>query len=86
MIQTLAGEELRPEMEGALRLTDSESGEKLDILADRAALDAYHDALDGFLKDIRENCASREAPYMLLDGGKPFEECFIPLLSRSRMI
>ena len=86
VIQTLAGEELRPEMEGALRLTDSESGEKLDILADRAALDAYHDALDGFLKDIRENCASREAPYMLLDGGKPFEECFIPLLSRSRMI
>ena len=86
VIQMLAGEELRPEMEGALRLTDSESGEKLDILADRAALDAYHDALDGFLKDIRENCASREAPYMLLDGGKPFEECFIPLLSRSRMI
>ena len=86
VIQTLAGEELRPEIEGALRLTDSESGEKLDILADRAALDAYHDALDGFLKDIRENCASREAPYMLLDGGKPFEECFIPLLSRSRMI
>ena len=86
VIQTLAAEELRPEMEGALRLTDSESGEKLDLLADRAALDAYHDALDEFLKEIRGNCASREAPWMLLDGGKPFEETFIPLLSQSRMI
>ena len=27
-----------------------------------------------------------EATYLLLDGEEPFEECFIPLLSRSRMI
>ena len=37
-------------------------------------------------RSVRENCASREAPYMLLDGDKPFEEVFIPLLSQSRMI
>jgi uncharacterized protein (DUF58 family) len=86
VIQTLSGGELRPEMEGALRLTDCESGEQLDLLADRTALDAYRDALDEFLKGVRENCASRETPYMLLDGGKPFEESFIPLLSQSRMI
>lgn len=86
VIQALSGEELRPELEGALRLTDSESGEKLDLLADRSALDAYHDALEDFLKQIGENCASREVPYMLLDGSESFEDCFIPLLSRSRMI
>ena len=86
VIQVLAGEELRPELEGAVRLTDSESGENLDLLADRSALAAYHDALDRFLKDIGENCAAAEAPYMLLDGSKPFEETFIPLLSQSRMI
>ena len=86
VIQTLSGGELRPEMSGALRLTDSESGETLDLMADRSALDAYHDALDDFLKQIGENCASGEVPYMLLDGSQSFEECFIPLLSRSRMI
>jgi hypothetical protein len=86
VIQVLSGGELRPEMEGALRLTDSESGERIDLLADRAAMDAYHGALEDFLKKIRENCAAREAPYMLLDGEKAFEECFIPLLSKSRMI
>ena len=86
VIQTLSGGELRPDMEGALRLTDSESGETIDLLADRNALDAYHDALDDFLKSVRENCASREAPYMLLDGDQKFEDTFIPLLSQSRMI
>ena len=86
VIQVLSGGELRPEMEGALRLTDSESGERIDLLADRAAMDAYHGALKDFLKEIRENCAAREAPYMLLVGERAFEECFIPLLSESRMI
>ena len=86
VIQVLSPGELRPEMSGALRLTDSESGETLDLMADRSALDAYHDALEDFLKKVRENCSSREAPYMLLDSGNPFEECFIPLLSKSRMI
>ena len=86
VIQVLSGEELRPDYAGAVRLTDSESGEKLDLLADRAALDAYQDALTDFLKSVRENCASREAPYMLLDSEKSFEESFIPLLSQSRMI
>ena len=86
VVQVLSGEELRPDYAGAVRLTDSESGEKLDLLADRAALDAYQDALTDFLKSVRENCASREAPYMLLDSEKSFEESFIPLLSQSRMI
>ena len=86
VIQVLSGEELRPDYAGAVRLTDSESGEKLDLLADRAALDAYRDALTDFLKSVRENCATREAPYMLLDSEKSFEESFIPLLSQSRMI
>ena len=86
VIQVLSGEELRPDYSGAVRLTDSESGEKLDLLADRPALDAYQDALTDFLKNVRESCASREAPYMLLDGEKSFEESFIPLLSQSRMI
>ena len=86
VIQTLSGGELRPEMEGALKLTDSESGEQIDLLADRAALDNYHRALEGFLKEVRENCSARETPYMLLDGSEAFEEHFIPLLSRSGML
>ena len=86
VILVLSGGELRPEPDGALRLTDSESGARIDLIADRSAMEAYRDALESFLKDVRENCAAREAPYMLLDSEKPFEECFIPLLARSGMI
>ena len=86
VIQTLSGWELQPDLEGAVKLTDSESGEQTDLLADRGALDAYQDALADFLKQIRETCASRETPYMLLDSRQSFEESFIPLLSKSGMI
>ena len=86
MIQVLSGEELRPGLDGAVRLTDSESGEGVDLVADRGAMEAYRDALEAFLKEVRGNCASREAAYLLLDGEKNFEECFIPLLFRSGMI
>ena len=86
VIQVLSGGELRPETEGAVRLCDSESGEKIDLLADRNALENYHQALEDFLKQVRENCSGREAPYLLLDGSKAFEDCFLPLLARSGMI
>lgn len=86
VIQTLSGGELQPDLEGAVKLTDSESGEQTDLLADRSALDAYQDALADFLKQIRETCASCETPYMLLDSRQSFEESFIPLLSKSGMI
>ncbi len=86
VIQVLSGGELRPDLEGALKLIDSESGEQIDLLADRGALDAYRDALDAFLKEVRTNCSSREATYLLLDGDKPFEESFIPLLSKGGVI
>ena len=86
VIQVLSGGELRPEAEGALRLTDSETGEQIDLLADRPALENYHAALEDFLKAVRENCAARESPYLRLDGAEPFESSFIPLLSKAGMI
>jgi uncharacterized protein (DUF58 family) len=86
VIQVLSGGELRPEMDGAVRLTDSESGEQVDLLAERSALEGYRLALEAFLKQIRENCSSREANYLLLDGSLSFEEGFLPLLFGSGMI
>jgi uncharacterized protein (DUF58 family) len=86
VVQVLSGEELRPELEGALRLTDCESGEHLDLLADRAALEAYREALDDFLKAVRENCSAAEARYLLLDSSQPFDRVFIPLLSAAGIL
>ncbi len=86
VIQTLSAFELNPALDGALKLTDSETGEGVNLLADREALENYRRTLTSFLDRIREDCFRRETPYVLLDAGKNFEEEWIPLLSGSGMI
>ena len=86
VIQVLSAFELRPELDGALKLTDSEGGETVKVLADREALSDYARALEDFLEDVRECCFRRETPYALLDAGKNFEEEWIPLVSQAGVI
>ena len=86
VIQPLSPFELDPALDGAVKLTDPENGEPVDLLADREALESYGKALEHFLREVRETCFRRETPYALLDAGKDFEEIFIPLLSGSHMI
>ena len=86
LIQPLSPFELNPALDGAVKLTDAETGAAVNLLADREALESYRRALEAFLRDIRETCFRRETPCALLDAGKNFEETFIPLLSESGMI
>ena len=86
VIQPLSPFELEPALDGAVKLTDPENGGEVDLLADREALESYRRALEQFLKEIRETCFRRETPYALLNGGKNFEEEWIPLMAVSGMI
>ena len=86
VIQPLSAFELDPALDGAVKLTDAENGDTVDLLADREALENYRSALERFLREIRETCFRRETPYALLDGGKNFEEEWIPLISTAGMI
>ena len=86
VIQPMSAFELDPALDGAVKLTDAENGDTVDLLADREALENYRSALERFLREIRETCFRRETPYALLDGGKNFEEEWIPLISTAGMI
>jgi len=86
VIQPLSAFELDPSLDGALKLVDNENGESINLLADREALENYRQALEDFLREVRETCFRRETPYALLDAGKNFEEEWIPLISQSGMI
>ena len=86
VIQPLSPFELDPALDGAVKLTDAENGGTVDLLADREALESYRKALEQFLREVRETCFRRETPYALLDGGKDFEEQWIPLVSSAGMI
>ena len=72
VIQPLSPFELDPSLDGALKLVDSENGEGISLLADREALENYRQALEDFLREIRETCFRRETPYALLDAGTAF--------------
>ena len=86
VIQTLSAFELDPALDGALKLTDSENGETVNLLADREVLEGYRRTLEKFLADVRECCFRRETPYALLDAGRNFEEEWIPLVSSCGVI
>lgn len=85
-VHVLSPFEMKPDLEGAVKLQDAEGAPDLDILADGATLRLYQSALDAFLKQAREACHRRGAPYMLLCGDMPFEEGFLPSMARSGMI
>ncbi|MCR5296347.1 MAG: DUF58 domain-containing protein [Clostridiales bacterium] len=86
VIQPLSAFEMDPELDGAVRLEDSESGRKVEILADRAVIRDYRKTLERFLDETRGECFRREVPYMLLDGRKNFGEEIIPLLVENRFV
>ena len=86
VIQVMSAFELNPELDGAVKLTDSENGESVDLLADREALENYRETLESFLDGVRESCFRRETPCALLDAGQDFEETWIPLMSQSNML
>lgn len=86
VIQVLSAAEMNPDMDGPVRLVDSETEDRLDLLADRSALQQYLETLESFLSDIRAACFRREVPHLLLDAGNPFEESMIPLLVNSGII
>lgn len=86
LIQTLSPFEMRPDLEGAVKLQDAEGAPDLDLLIDGVTLGDYQRALDNFLRETRESCHRRGAPYVLLSGDAPFEDRFLPLLAQSGIL
>jgi uncharacterized protein (DUF58 family) len=71
MVQVLAPQELRPDLEGDLRLVDVETASAVDITANSAALGAYRDALTAHSDGLRVTAAAYGAPFVQLDSGRP---------------
>lgn len=70
----LSQEELHPELEGNLRLIDSETDEHMDILTGTDAVNLYSKALSHYINTMKETCTKYKADYMLLNSGKPIEQ------------
>lgn len=82
IIQVLSPEEMEPAFHGAHTFSDVESirvgdGRRVSVEVNRDALDAYHKALDAFLRDIRRFCASRSVPFMTVRSDERIEDVLL---------
>ena len=64
LLQVLSPIELDPDLEGDLRLVDSESGEVVDVTANAYALTEYRKALDSHLEAVKRACERGSGRYI----------------------
>jgi hypothetical protein len=70
VLQTLAAEELRVAMEGAVNLIDMETEQKLRITMDRAAVRSYERALSRLLLRMEKGAKGCGGAYVLCDSAR----------------
>ncbi len=86
VLHVLSPEELDPQIEGDLRLLDSESGEGLDVTIDLATLDGYKARLAAWQEGIADLAAKRRATYVPLSTDVPLSDLVFAELRRRRVV
>lgn len=86
LVHVLAPEELNPELEGQIRLLDSETGEARDISVTPAMLLQYDKELSLFMNNIREFCSRMGAAYIQVSSEEPIEKIVLEEFTRAGII
>lgn len=86
VLHILSPEELDPALDGDLRLVDQETGDKVDITADLATIDAYRDRLAAWKADLADIAAKRRASYVDLSSDVNLAELMFAELRRRRVL
>ena len=86
VLHVLSPDELEPPLEGDLRLVDVETGERVDITADLATIDAYKDRLTAWKATFADLAARRGASYVDLASDVNLAELMFAELRRRRVL
>ena len=86
VLHVLSPEELDPQLEGDLRLVDSETGEGVDVTIDLATLDGYRARLEAWRNGLADLAARRRATYVPLSTDLPLSELVFAELRRRRVV
>lgn len=81
VVHVLGREQLVPSIDGALALTDRETGAVLEIDVDERVRADYRAALDVWLDRVHMACAARGAAWHLASGDASLEAALGPLLA-----
>lgn len=86
VLHVLSPDELDPVLEGDLRLVDSETGERVDITADLATIDAYRERLVAWKAGFADLAAKRRASYVDLSSDVNMADLMFAELRRRRVL
>jgi uncharacterized protein (DUF58 family) len=86
ILHILSPDELDPQLEGDLRLVDTETGNGVDITADLATLDAYRSRLEAWKESFADLAARRRASYVDLSSDVPLNDLIFAELRRRRVL
>ncbi|HET9345599.1 MAG TPA: DUF58 domain-containing protein [Candidatus Limnocylindrales bacterium] len=86
VLHVLSPDELDPQLEGDLRLVDSETGDGIDITADLPTLDAYRQRLAAWKESFADLAARRRASYVDLASDTHLNELIFAELRRRRVL
>lgn len=73
VVQTLSDVELRPDLEGDLRLLDVESNSAVEITANSITFKAYTENLNNHNRTLAEECRRRGGRHTLVEVGTPLD-------------
>ena len=76
IIHTLCQEEIRPKIDGRLKLIDSETGFERNIYITPKLLKQYKNSLDKYLRVIHSSCTKYESQYIFAPSNSPIEKIF----------
>jgi uncharacterized protein (DUF58 family) len=82
LIHTLSDVELEPDLEGDLRLIDSEDGSTIEITATGGVLQEYRRKLTRFCEELEATCRRIGAHYLLINSKDSPEDIIIRKLRR----
>jgi uncharacterized protein (DUF58 family) len=80
LVHVLDQEEIAPREDGALRLTDMETGQVLSLTVDRTLRAAYRERLSGFFGGVEDFCLKNGVEYLRAATIVPFEEVVLRYL------
>lgn len=85
-VQIVHPQEIRPEIEGEVELSDVETGERRRFWITRREVRQYTDLFESFCENLARACASRRIAFFRCASDEPFEERFLDLLTRGNAL
>jgi uncharacterized protein (DUF58 family) len=82
LIQLIDDAEVRPQLDGALRLHDIESTQQRRLTVNRRLLDLYQHKIQAYFTEIETFCAKRNIEYLRASTVVPFEDLILRYLRR----